>query len=147
MHDPDLEAAYRTAAYTAVVPGRDPIVIRCGERCMPLDLLLAEARVTTWAFITACNPGSMRLDDEANAERMSRLETLVRGRGLACFQGEGRSDDDSWPEEPSLLVLGIEEADAVAVAQAFGQLAIVSGRRGGEARLVWTDDVTRPPPP
>ena len=106
---------------------------------MPLDLLLAESRATDWAFITACNPRSAPLDEDANAERMMQLEMLVRGRGLACFQGEGQADDGDWPPEPSLLVLGISDADAVSIARAFEQYAIVSGSRGGEARLVWTD--------
>lgn len=139
MLDPELESAYRSTSYSVIVPGREPISIRCGARCMPLDLLLAESRATNWAFITACNPRSAPLDEDANAERMMRLEMLVRGRGLNCFQGEGQADDGDWPPEPSLLVLGISEADAVSIAREFEQYAIVSGSRGGEARLVWTD--------
>ena len=71
-----------------------------------------------------------------------RLEMVVRGRGLNCFQGEGRADDGDWPPEPSLLVLGISEADAVSLARELEQHAIVSGSRGGEARLVWVDAST-----
>ncbi|MFM7207611.1 MAG: DUF3293 domain-containing protein [Planctomycetaceae bacterium] len=137
MHDPELEAAYHSTTYSVFVPGQEPISIRCGARCMPLDLMLAESRATQWAFLTACNPLSERLDEDANAERMMQLELLIRGRGLSCLHGEGRSDDEAWPPEPSLLVLGIAEADAVAVAREFGQHAIVAGSRGGEARLVW----------
>jgi hypothetical protein len=147
MRDPELEAAYRAAAYSVVVPGREPITIRCGERCMPLDLLLIEAGATVWAFVTACNPESIRLDDDTNAERMMRLETVVRGRGLACFDGEGTADDNAWPAEPSLLVLGIDEADALSLAKEFGQAAILCGGRGGEARLAWTDASPRSPSP
>ena len=33
----------------------------------------------------------------------------------------------------------VSEADAVTIAREFEQYAIVSGSRGGEARLVWTD--------
>jgi hypothetical protein len=139
MVDPELEAAYRSTTYSVIVPGRAPISIRCGARCLPLDLLLAESRATDWAFITACNPRSANLDDEANAERMMRLELIVRGRGLACFHGEGQADDGDWPPEPSLLVLGMPEADALTLARQFEQHAIVSGSRGGEARLVWVD--------
>ena len=139
MLDPELESAYRSTSYSVIVPGREPISIRCGARCMPLDLLLAESRATDWAFITACNPRSAPLDEDANAERMMRLEMVVRARGLNCFQGEGQADDGDWPPEPSLLVLGISEADAVSIAREFEQYAIVSGSRGGEARLVWTD--------
>lgn len=147
MHDPELEAAYRSTTYAVIVPGCEPITIRCGARCLALDLLLAESRAVDWAFITACNPRSTPLDDDANAERMLRLETLVRGRGLACVQGEGRADDGDWPPEPSLLVIGIAEADAVCLAREFEQHAIVSGRRGGEARLVWVDDGPADQPP
>ncbi len=39
-------------------------------------------------------------------------------------------------------MLGISEADAVTIAREFEQYAIVSGSRGGEARLVWVDAST-----
>lgn len=112
MLDPEFDSAYRSTSYSVIVPGREPISIRCGARCMPLDLLLAESRATDWACISACNPRSAPLDEHANAERMMRLEMLVHGRGLNCFQGEGQADDGDWPPEPSLRVLGISEADA-----------------------------------
>jgi hypothetical protein len=39
-------------------------------------------------------------------------------------------------------VLGLAEADAVALGRAFGQLAVVVGRRGEPARLAWIDPET-----
>ena len=120
MTEQPFQAAYEQTAYWV----EDRFALRCGERSAALDDLLAGTGHDNWAFVTACNPLSIRLDDTANAARMTALEKRVR------------AIDGDWPPEPSLLVLGIDEPDAVALAGEFRQAAIVVGRRGGAARLV-----------
>ncbi|GIS62390.1 MAG: hypothetical protein CM1200mP2_46150 [Planctomycetaceae bacterium] len=48
----------------------------------------------------------------------------------------GCSRRRDWEPEISLLVLGIERDDAVAIGRRFDQVAIVCGRTGGVAELV-----------
>ena len=59
--------------------------------------------------------------------------------GFCFYHGEGKGDDGAWPAEPSLLILGVGEDEAAALARRFGQAAFVYGDRGAAARLVWTD--------
>lgn len=146
MPDPALDAAYRATAYEVDVPAGARIVIRIGRHAPALDALLAASGANAWAFITAENPRSTPLDRAANAARRARLEAVLAARGLRFLRGTGRGDDPGWPPEESLLVLGIGEADAVALARQFDQHAIVVGTRGTAARLAWVDptpDVTR----
>jgi len=138
MRTPEHEAAYRASAYRVFVLGRDRFTIRCDEPSDELDRLLDETRTTPWAFLTACNPRSQLLDDDTNDARMVQLEAAVRSHGFDCHCGESEADDGSWPAEPSLLVLGIDEAHALAIAREFEQHAILAGSRGQPARLVWT---------
>ena len=91
----------------------------------------------TWAFITAYNPGSVAARPEENRARQGELERAVTAAGLCFYRGEGKGDDGAWPAEPSLLILGIVEDDAAALARRFGQAAFVFGERGTAARLVW----------
>jgi hypothetical protein len=125
----DLEAAYRATDYRVDDAPGGPFVIRIGERCDRLADV-------DWAFVTACNPRSQRLSDEQNARRMTELETVVGGRWL-FYPGHGAGRDGRWPPEPSLLIVGIVESDAVELARRFGQNAFVAGRAGEPARLVW----------
>jgi hypothetical protein len=55
------------------------------------------------------------------------------------LRGAGAGDDGRWAPEPSLLVLGLPRAEAVELARRFGQEAIVAGRRGAPAELVYCD--------
>jgi hypothetical protein len=130
MPDPRLEAAYRATDYRA-----GPITIRIGE-IAPID-------ADSWAFITACNPGSKPLPTAENGQRMARLESDVRAAGFELWHGEAVSRDGSWPEEPSLLVLDIDEATACGLGRRFGQAAIVFADRAKAARLIWLDDSVR----
>jgi hypothetical protein len=143
MSDTELDAAYRAAPYWFVPPTGEQVTIRCGQRCEPLDRLLAAAGVEHWAFVTACNPRSRRLAAAANRARMARLGTVVRDRGFQSWPATGGDDSAVWPPEPSLLVLGMTEAEAVALGRAFEQNAILVGSRGTPSRLVWVDS---PPP-
>lgn len=137
MVSPDLDAAYRATAYVVEIPDGSSVTIRCGARSEGLDRHLDDLGMMDWAFITACNPRSTRLGEAENAIRMARLDAMLRDRGLAWLAGSGRGDAGDWPPEPSRLVLGIAEADAIALGRLFEQNAIVAGSRGHAARLVW----------
>jgi hypothetical protein len=112
------------------------LCLRVGQRCVELDDLLAGHGVTTWAYVTAFNPGSVLLPADENSARQRELERSVAALGLASYPGEGIGDDGRWPPEASLLVLGIGRNDAVRLGQEFGQLAVVYGDLGQEAELV-----------
>lgn len=139
-----LAAAYEGTTYWVHAGPQGRFAIRPGIHSTEADELLAAVGAEAWAFVTACNPRSERLADADNAARMARFEAIVRERGLAHVRGEGVGAGHDWPAEPSLLVLGIDEREAAALARGFGQHAIVVGRRGGAARIVWVDDM--PPP-
>ena len=133
-----LRGVYEATTYWVQVAADRRIAIRVGGTApAEIDRLLASSGVETWAFITAVNPRSVRQSDAENAIRMARLVASVRGRGLGHLAAEGAGDATDWPPEPSLFVLGITERDAVALARAFDQHAIVVGRRGEPARLSW----------
>ncbi|MFM7108168.1 MAG: DUF3293 domain-containing protein [Planctomycetaceae bacterium] len=134
-----LEAAYEATAYRVWVAADRRIAIRVGDGSEAVDAILAAAGVDAWAFITAANPRSVRQSDAENAARMARLVARVRERGLGHLPGEGAGDDPDWPAEPSLFVPGLAEHDAAALAREFGQHAIVVGRRGEPARLLWVE--------
>jgi hypothetical protein len=135
MPDPDLDTAYRATDYRVDGPNRS-FMIRIGDCSVDLDELLFDERESNWAYLTACNPGSARLTDEANARRTDELRTVLRAGWPRHYPGVSVGRDGTW-REPSFLVLGITESDAVELARHFGQNAIVAGRVGEPARLVW----------
>ncbi len=130
----DLHSAYSAAHYRVFAD--PPFVLRAGERSPELDALLASHAADTWAFITAWNPGSVVHSDAENATRMGRLRRTLSG--LTTYDGVGVDPAGEWPGEASVLVIGIPREEAVRVAAAFGQNAILAGTRGGPAELVWT---------
>jgi hypothetical protein len=133
-----LAAAYQATTYVVDAPD-GPLSLRVGRTHADLDRLLARHGVTSWAFVTAYNPGSIRLDDTANRARQRQLEEAARALGKAVLPGRGVGDDGTWPPEESLLVLGISEPEAVSLGRRFGQAAVVCGETGAPARLAWID--------
>jgi D-ribose pyranose/furanose isomerase RbsD len=62
MTDDALLAAYRRTRFCAdTTQGR--IVIRVGESRPELNAILGATGCETWAYVTAFNPGSVRLSD------------------------------------------------------------------------------------
>jgi hypothetical protein len=129
MINPQLDAAYRATDYWVDDP-RGRFAIRVGEPAAQID-------AESWAFITACNPGSKPLTAAENAARMRQLERVVCDLGLSFLRGEGVGRDGKWPPEPSLLILDIDKISATILGQHFGQAAIVFGRRCEPAHLIW----------
>lgn len=134
LSDDLLLAAYRRTRFCADTE-QGQVVIRVGEDCPALDALLRAMGCATYAYITAFNPGSIRLTDEENYARQSELNNIVRQLAHPAFPGEGIGDDGVWPPEQSILVLGIEYAAAVKLGRQFGQRAIVFGTLGRAAGL------------
>jgi Protein of unknown function (DUF3293) len=140
MTVPDtLLEAYRRTAFNADTP-KGRLSLRVGQRCRELDDLLTDHGVSTWAYVTAFNPGSIRLRDEENTARQHELEGVVASLGVPSYSGEGVVDDGQWPPEPSLLILGIGRGDAVRLGRQYGQLAVVCGELAREADLVLCAD-------
>ena len=127
-----LERAYRATAYVVFARGA-PLVLRVGERNSALDRLLHRNRRRDWAFITAWNPRSQPLPRWRNERRQRGLAKLFP----MALLGAGIGVDVGWAPEESLLALGVAAGRARRVARQFGQKAIVAGRRGGAAQLIW----------
>jgi hypothetical protein len=131
----DLWRAYERTVLCATVDGSD-IRIRPGHTSPSLDRVLETRAVSTWAYITAWNPGSTELSRSENDVRHARLKEELMHLGYEAFEGHGEPADSDWAPEQSLLVLGVSEEDAVAIGRSFGQSAIVAGERGSTAKLV-----------
>ena len=73
--------------------------------------------------ITAHNPGGRIASDAANALAEAQLAAEIGRRGLTWWPAAG--GDPSWTHvEPGAAVIGVDEADAVALGAEFGQDAI-----------------------
>ncbi|MEE3370124.1 MAG: DUF3293 domain-containing protein [Planctomycetota bacterium] len=134
----ELLAAYQATTYTARL-GASEVRIRVGARCPRLDQELADRKLSSWAYLTACNPGSQPLPIAENRERQQELRRAVGDGGWACYPGAGVPDTSTWKPEESLLILGIQRQSAVELARRFGQLAIVWGTRDAAAELLFSE--------
>lgn len=132
--DQDLHEAYCHTTFYAETP-RGRLALRINQFDAQLDQLLLDHACESWAYITAYNPRSVLLSPEENHHRQANLENELRMGGWACFPGEGVGGSGNWSPEPSVLVLGIDEATAHRLGKAFGQNAIVVGRLGSPAEL------------
>jgi Protein of unknown function (DUF3293) len=73
--------------------------------------------------MTAHNPGGRMASDAANASAEARLTAELERRGLTWWPAAG--GDPSWTHvEPGAAIIGMDEADAVALGAEFGQDAI-----------------------
>jgi hypothetical protein len=142
--DPGKRSAFLATTYRADLP-EGPLDIRIHQRHDRLDALLEDRGQEGWAFLTAWNPGSKDLPRAENEARNADLRRRLQERGLPHYPGRGIPEAGPWTPEESFLVLGLGQEEAVALGRDFEQLAIVVGRRGGQAELV--DCVPHDPTP
>jgi hypothetical protein len=119
-----------------VEDGARRLCFMAGSRSARLDALLRRHKAVKWAFLTAWNPASVQMSRAENDARQHDLRHRLESERYTWLPGEGVGNDPTWEPEASLLVLGISRGKAVALGRAFGQLAVVVGRRGEPARLV-----------
>ena len=131
-----IEHAYRNTTYVVDHPD-GAFGIRLGDPCPRLDALLAAHGVKGWAYVTAWNPRSEPVPAAVNTARQAELLARVTRAGYPVFSGRGQPVSGDWAPEESLLIIGIDEAAALALGVQFGQHAIVVGEAGGCAALRW----------
>jgi hypothetical protein len=133
MTEAQLFEAYRNTTFCADTP-IGQVRIRISQKHPQLDVLLDKSGTSSWAYITAWNPRSADTPlPENQANQAALLHDLD---GYPVFCGEGIGENSDWPPEPSVLVLGLPEADALDLGRNYGQNAIVVGLRGEAALLL-----------
>lgn len=120
---PDLVAAYAQTEYW--VNGDKPTILRVGVVSEDLAAMHLANGVVCSAFITACNPWSQALDEEANAERQAELARELTRRGFTFIHGIGQHPSSQWPGEASFLVFGISLEAAKSLGSDCEQNAII----------------------
>ena len=115
--------AYQETEYRA--HGDEPFSLWVGESCPALAAAQKRHRVDCSAYITACNPFSRVLDDQANAERHAALGRELCQRSLASIEGIGQHPSNRWPGEASYLIFGLTLEAAKALGTRLEQNAII----------------------
>ena len=115
--------AYRETDYKA--HGDHPFTLRVGETCPALAAAHKHHRVDCSAYITACNPLSQLLDDQANAKLHANLGHELGQRSLASIEGIGQHPSNPWRGEASYLIFGLTLEAATTLGRRLEQNAIV----------------------
>ena len=124
------------AGYYVYLDRGRTIQFKAGGKSGRLNALLKRKGVTTWAFVTAWNSGSIQESRGANDAAQAKLIATLASMGYPWLTGRGESKHGSWKPEESLLILGISRRKARWLGRRFGQFAILAGRAGSPARLV-----------
>ena len=131
---PELIQAYTETEFR-VLEGM-PLSIWVGKLNSELLAVHKQYRVECSAFLTACNPFSQELSDEANSERQIALAKELTTRSLEFLPGIGQHSSNQWPGEPSYLVLGLTLEAAKALGARLEQNAIVWTGVDGVSQLI-----------
>lgn len=129
-------AAYQASSYE-VVDGDARLVARIDREAPEIDALLERHCAASGTFITAWNPRSVPQPAATNRREHLRLADRIDAAGLCRLPHEGVSPDGDWREE-GFFVLDLPEKEALAIAEAFGQNAVVRVQPSEPARLLLT---------
>jgi hypothetical protein len=129
--------AYHTTRYVAY-DGDAAIACVVGAPQPAMAALLARRGAAGGVFITAWNPRSKPLSPAENEAAHRWLAAEIAARGLVALPHRGFGADPAWQPEEGLLVLGLDTAEALALAEARGQNAIAAVDAAGAARVVPT---------
>jgi len=138
MSDELLREYHRTRYLVVDDLGVGRAAVGIGETSEDIDAILARYGASSGVFITAWNPRSEPLDQDTNDEANDLLEADLDQAGSVILPHIGVGYDPEWEPEHGFFALDLAEADAIDLATAYGQNAIVIAERGRPARLVVT---------
>jgi hypothetical protein len=136
-----LIQAYLATRYLVVAPGDRTAILaeaRVGSRSRELDQLLDNHGARSGVFITAWNPRSHPVERARNEAAHGLLEQELRRRDVRFLPHLGAGPDPAWEPEHGMFALDLPLAEALELAVAFDQNAIVVVEQGQTAELVTT---------
>ncbi|MFN0204067.1 MAG: 2-amino-4-hydroxy-6-hydroxymethyldihydropteridine diphosphokinase [Bacteroidia bacterium] len=128
----DLIKAYQQTNYKVAALG---FSIRVGEENEQLTQYLQQNQVLEWAFLTAWNPFSEEFSFSENGKRNEALETLLSD--YKRWKGEGVGENSGWQPEESFFIENITLEKAKTLGRQFQQNALLWGKYGEPAQLIW----------
>jgi hypothetical protein len=137
MTPADFRPQYEATRYLVHHAGAT-IDARIGTPNAALDALLAAEHAASGIFITAANPRSKKRRPEENATANRALAAALQP--WKTLPHEGRAVDGSWAE-PGFFAVGVPRETALALAERFGQNAIVWCALGRAPALLFTREV------
>lgn len=90
-----------------------------------LAMAYAQHQVTSAALLTACNPYSCTQLPEQNQRAMDQLCHELKQQNVLFIRGVGASTQEQWPEEASVLALGVTFELAKNLGTKYQQNAVV----------------------
>lgn len=131
-YDERLHQAYGAAEYVF-----NGFALKVGHRHPEFDEWLTEQGYVNYAFMTPYNPRSKELPEAINSQRLSELHEFLRAQQLPFAPAEARDIAGHWPPETGVFMFDVQAGQVHDLARAFGQNAVVEGKMGGVAFLVW----------
>jgi hypothetical protein len=136
----DLLLEYELTRYQVLTDAGEVVAEAVvGRSSADVDRVLAEHGATSGVFITAWNPRSEVTDADRNGQANRRLRGELVDAGIVPLPHRGVGVDLQWEPEQGFLAVGMTAAQAVPVAVAFGQNAVMVVERGEPARLLVTE--------
>jgi len=117
--------------------GEQVTAVRIGQSHSALDEQLGGS---SWAIITAHNPGGSKASDASNQARTQALDQAIETAGVKAIPTINRAGNNDWPDEPGRLLIDPLPEWIHATARQLGQLGVVRGRCNGVAELWLCDD-------
>ncbi|MDA0237777.1 MAG: DUF3293 domain-containing protein [Proteobacteria bacterium] len=127
---------YQKTSYRAYL-GKTYVEFRVNERNRGQSWFFRSQWVTSWAFISAENPGSIRLTERTNAGKSGILLRYLRTRNMKYLLGLGIPDSADWPIELGFFVLNVSSLEASRIGCKFRQNAILFFRILKPIELIW----------
>ena len=137
MNEQDrYDAVYRGTLYR-VRAGDAGLELHVDVVSHPLALLMRRHGVSTAAYLTACNPYSVRVSEEVNRTANEAMRAALLEADAFVFDGEAVDPSGRWPGEASFLALGLAFATAREIGVRFRQNAMLFADDDAAPRLVW----------
>ncbi|MCK6390853.1 MAG: DUF3293 domain-containing protein [Azonexus sp.] len=134
----DLATVFMATTYTVFLP-QGSLLLRIDQPSPELKAWLAAGKIKDFALLTAHNPDAEACSPDDNAQWQAQLEGELLEGNYEPYATVHRADAGDWPEEEGCFVPELQLADALALAEAYGQLAVVAGGADGTPRLHWTE--------
>ncbi len=101
---------------------------------------LLQQKISTWSFITPCNPQARIHTPKFNQKQISKLKTLLDIKNICYYPAihiAAKASINQWPDEESFFVFNTARDEMIKIAKSFNQKALLLGEHEKQITIFW----------
>lgn len=138
----ELKEAFLKTTYRVFIDNERKLDFKFDHGNQPFTNWILSKKISSWAFLTPCNPGAKIVSSTDNLSRIRALRQDLNHYKIEFLDAVHISASDTnnhWPDEAGFFLIGCSKEIALELARNYQQVAFIFCLTGANPELIMVE--------